>query len=86
MPRPYSNKIPTSSLFGGGLHLLEIGKRILSNNFIDNLNNFFKCKKDAPTSTLISENPSETTNLCKGNIESEDKCCNESLKYLKQKN
>ena len=36
-------------------------------------------KKDAPTSTLISENPSETTNSCKGNIESE------SLKELRQK-
>ena len=35
-----NNNIPTSSLFRDGLHLLEIGKRILANNFIDNLNNF----------------------------------------------
>ena len=43
-------------------------------------------KKDAPISTLISENPSKTTNFCKGNIESEDKCCDKSLKELRQKN
>ena len=43
-------------------------------------------QKGALTSTLISENPSEITNSYKGNIESEDKCCNESLKELKQKN
>ena len=42
-------------------------------------------KTDAPTSTLSSENPSETTNSCKRNIESQDKCCNESLKKLRQK-
>ena len=47
---------------------------------------FFTNNKDAPTSTLISENPSETTNSCNGNIESEDKCCNGSLKELRQKN
>ena len=35
------NNILTSSLFRDGLHLREIGKRILANNFIDNLNNFF---------------------------------------------
>ena len=40
-------------------------------------------KKDAPTSTLISENPSETANSCKGNIVSEDKCCNKELRQKK---
>ena len=40
-----SNNIPTSSLFRDGLHLLEIGKRILANNFIDNLNIFFRARK-----------------------------------------
>ena len=40
-----SNNIPTSSLFLDGLQLLEIGKRILSNNFIDNLNNFLRIRK-----------------------------------------
>ena len=43
-------------------------------------------QKGALTSTLISENPSEITNSYKRNIESEDKCCNESLKELKQRN
>ena len=76
--------ISTSSLFRDGLHLLEVRKRILANNFIENLNNFFTNKTDAPTSTLISENPS--INSCNGNIESEDKSCNESLKELRQKN
>ena len=42
--------------------------------------------KPLPTSTLISENPSETTNSCKRNTESDDECCNESLKELRQKN
>ena len=60
-----NSNIPTSSLFRDVLHLLEMVKRILANNFTS--------KKDPPTSTLISENPSETTNSCKGNIESEDK-------------
>ena len=32
----------TSSLFRDGLHLFEIGKRILANNIIDNLNNFYE--------------------------------------------
>ena len=32
-----NNKIPTSSLFRDGLHLLEIRKRILANSLIDNL-------------------------------------------------
>ena len=36
--------------------------------------------------SLITENPSETINFCKGNIESENKYCNESLKELRQKN
>ena len=40
-----SNNIPTSSLFRDGLHLLEIGKRILTNNFIDNLNNLLRVRK-----------------------------------------
>ena len=79
-----SNNIPTSILFRNGLHLLEVGKRFLANNFIDNLNNFFTNKTDAPTSTLIPENIS--TKSCKGNSESEDKCCNDSLKELRQKN
>ena len=70
-----NNNIPTSSLFRDGLHLLEIGKRILANNFTDNLNNFFTSKKDAPTSTLVSENPSETTDSRRANIQSEDKYC-----------
>ena len=33
----------------------------------------------------MSENPSETNNSCKGNIENEDICCNERLKELRQK-
>ena len=37
-----NNNIPTSSLFRDGLRLLEVGKRILANNFIDNLNNFLR--------------------------------------------
>ena len=78
-----NNNIPTSSLFRDGLHLLEIGKRILANNFIDNLKNFLRGRK---TYRPPPENPSETTNSCKGNIESEDKYCNESLKELRQKN
>ena len=40
-----NNNIPTSSLFRDGLNLLEIGKRILANNFIDNLNNFRRVRK-----------------------------------------
>ena len=40
-----NNNIPTSSLFRDGLHLLEIGKRILANNFIDNLNHFLRIRK-----------------------------------------
>ena len=43
-------------------------------------------KIDVPNSTLISENPSKTTNSSKGNIDSETKCRNESLKELIQKN
>ena len=84
-----NNNIPTSSLFRDDLHLLEIGKRILANNFKDNLSNFLRIRKTyrpLPTSTLISENPSETTNSCKRNIESDDECCNESHKELRQKN
>ena len=42
-------------------------------------------KKDAQTSILILENPSQTTNWCERNIENEDKCCSESLKELRQK-
>ena len=40
-----NNNIPTSSLFRDGLHLLEIRKRILANNLIDNLNNFLRVRK-----------------------------------------
>ena len=40
-----NNNIPTSGLFRDGLHLLEMGKRILANNFIDNLNNFLRVRK-----------------------------------------
>ena len=40
-----NNNIPTSSLFRDGLHLLEVGKRILANNFIDNLNNFLRIRQ-----------------------------------------
>ena len=40
-----NNNIPTPSLFRDGLHLLEIGKRILANNFIDNLNTFLRVRK-----------------------------------------
>ena len=40
-----NNNIRTSSLFRDGLRLLEIGKRILANNFIDNLNNFLRIRK-----------------------------------------
>ena len=39
-----NNNIPTSIFFRDGLHLLEIWKRILANNFIDNLNNFLRVK------------------------------------------
>ena len=55
-------------------------------NCIDNLNNFFTCEKDTPTSTLNLENPSQISNSCEGNIKSEDQCCSESLKELRQKN
>ena len=37
-----NNNTPTSSLFRDGLHLLEVRKRILANNFTDNLNNFYE--------------------------------------------
>ena len=37
-----NNNFPTSSLFRDGLHLLEVRKRILANNFTDNLNNFYE--------------------------------------------
>ena len=40
-----NSNIPTSSLFRDGLHLVEVGKRILANNVIDNLNNFSQIKK-----------------------------------------
>ena len=40
-----NNNIPTSSLFRDGLHLPEVGKRILANNFIDNLNNFLRIRQ-----------------------------------------
>ena len=40
-----NDNIPTSSLFRDGLHLLEIGKRVLANNFLDNLNNFLRARK-----------------------------------------
>ena len=40
-----NNNVPTSSLFRDGLHLLEVGKRILANNFIDNLNNFLRIRQ-----------------------------------------
>ena len=40
-----NNNIPTSSLFHDGLHLLEVGKRILANNFIDNLNRFLRTRQ-----------------------------------------
>ena len=39
-----NSNVPTSSLFRDNLHLLEIGKRILANNFIDNLNNFLRVR------------------------------------------
>ena len=39
------NNITTSSLFRDGLHLLEIGKRILTNNFMKNLNNSLRIRK-----------------------------------------
>ena len=40
-----NNNIPTSSIFCDGLHLLETGKRVLANNFIDNLNSFLRVRK-----------------------------------------
>ena len=40
-----NNNIPTSSFFRDSLHLLETGKRVLANNFIDNLNNFLRVRK-----------------------------------------
>ena len=40
-----NNNIPTPSLFHDGLHLLEVGKRILADNFIDNLNNFLRIRQ-----------------------------------------
>ena len=81
-----NNNVPTSSFFRDGLQLLENVKRFITNNFIDNLKIFFRNDKDAPTYTWISENASETTNVCKGNVEGDDKCCNASLKELRQKN
>ena len=46
-------------LFRGGLHILEIGKRLLVNNFIDNLSNFFTNNQDAPTLHLNFKDQSE---------------------------
>ena len=40
-----NNNIPTSNLFRDGLHLFEVGKRILANNFINNLNNFLRIRQ-----------------------------------------
>ena len=40
-----NNNIPTSSLFHDGLHVLEVGKRILANNFIANLSNFLRIRQ-----------------------------------------
>ena len=40
-----NNKILTSSFFCDGLHLLDVEKRILANNFIDNLKNVYKKEK-----------------------------------------
>ena len=42
-----NNSTLTSSLFNDGFHLLEIRKRILASNFIDNLNlnNFLQIRK-----------------------------------------
>ena len=40
-----NNNIPILSLFHDGLHLLEIGKRILAKNFIDNLKHFLRVRK-----------------------------------------
>ena len=53
-----SNNIPTSSLFCDGSHLLEIGKRILANNFIDNLNDFLRIRK---THHLKPQTPARET-------------------------
>ena len=42
----FDNKnIPTSGLFRDGLHLLEIRKRNLANNFIVNLNNCLRIRR-----------------------------------------
>ena len=43
-----NHNILTSSLFRDGLHLLEVGKCILANNFIDNLNNFLQIRQTHP--------------------------------------
>ena len=40
-----NNNISTSSLFRDGLHLLEVGKLILANDFTYNLNNFLRIKE-----------------------------------------
>ena len=40
-----NNNIPTSSLIGPGVHLVEVGKYILANNFVDDLNNFLRIRK-----------------------------------------
>ena len=40
-----NNNFPTSSFFRDLLHLREIGKRILANNFTDNFNNFLQIRK-----------------------------------------
>ena len=40
-----NSNITTSSLFRDGLRLLEVGKRILANNFIDNFNNLLRIKQ-----------------------------------------
>ena len=40
-----NNNILTSSSFRDDLHLLEVGKRILANNFIDSLKNLLRIRK-----------------------------------------
>ena len=40
-----NNNIPTSSLLRDSIHLLEVGKNILANYFIDNLNNFLRIRQ-----------------------------------------
>ena len=40
-------------MYKDGLHLLEVGKKILANNFIVNLNNFFSRYAHTPSTNIF---------------------------------